>query len=451
MEEKPEKLSKEMREKVEKSYSLNYENEIPEDQINRIETNEYPDASTKSKSFKDKINSNSKLSNYGTKYDEDGIDRPIKSNLENQFEISEESNYSDKEMKEIYTNKLIDLNKKIEDYEEKYKKVEEFSKELEDRNTELLKKQRKYEESTLELEYRVEALEESKNEYQDKSKKLQEAREQLLNLTKEIEEKKKEIETKENNLLKMQKTLEKNKYELEKERIDFNKQKLELEFDLKSNKLESEVLASDNNKYYLKIPQDQELVKKEKKFEGKSELLFRILKNLSNEGYFQSTFLIDSKGMMISEYCEDSKDNTGIGAMFSLISTSVLRTIKSLNLQELNYFKLSSTNGDFMINNINISGYERNFILLSYFDNSTPTFSKSKKLNKKMVRNLIKSIKKDFKFITEENEISWVFDNLHNKIKFLKEKFQTASTDLQEIRFNKIKESSIKIRELFEN
>ena len=94
-------------------------------------------------------------------------------------------------------------------------------------------------------------------------------------------------------------------------------------------------------------------IKEEAKEEkGRSEILGEILSNLINEGYFLSSFVIDSNGMLISEYYNKELNAIAVGAMFSLVCTNILRTVKNLDLNKLEYFKLSSSNGEFLLKHI---------------------------------------------------------------------------------------------------
>ncbi|MFX1269118.1 MAG: hypothetical protein ACFFAK_14255, partial [Promethearchaeota archaeon] len=174
-------------------------------------------------------------------------------------------------------------------------------------------------------------------------------------------------------------------------------------------------------------------------------------KKLLQLGNFKSCFLIDGKGMLISEYCNVQLDTVAIGAMFSLICTSTLRAIKSLNLHELEYLKISSNNGEFIFKNINIKNYERNFILLAYYDESNSTVLNTKQnVNKKIIKKILKSTEKDFYKFGNWDNMSWIFDNLNDKINFLKKKYEMPREDLELIRINLLNRTSIKVKELFE-
>jgi predicted regulator of Ras-like GTPase activity (Roadblock/LC7/MglB family) len=362
--------------------------------------------------------------------------------------LSDAFKRSDGDLKKFYENKIEELNAKIVEYGERYQKLEEIAKIHEERNRALAEKRNEYEQIKAEFDTKVHMLEDSKKEFQDRNEKLQLVREQFVKLSKEFEEKKNELERKEKDLVRIEKSFENSKYELEKNKIDFKKEKLE--FELQRKEFERDTICKRQIEDSKRISDHNIVVEEEKKLTGKSELVHGILKNLCNEGLFQSCFLIDSKGMMISEYNDLELDTMAIGAMFSLISTSALRTVKSLNLQELTYFKLASSNGEFTCKCINISNYERTFILLTHHDKNTPSIPKSKKVSKKIIKQVIKSIKNDFSEFNQEDEISWVFDNLNDKIDFIKKKHETPNSDLELMRINKINESSIKIKELFE-
>jgi len=156
--------------------------------------------------------------------------------------------------------------------------------------------------------------------------------------------------------------------------------------------------------------------------------------------------------MLISEYSNKKLNTMAIGAMFSLVCTSLLRTVNSLSLQELEYFKLSSTNGEFILKNINLINYERNFILLANYDETNSSLPKlNQKLTKKSIKEILKSIKDDFHEYGNESKTSWVFDNLIEKVNFLKNKYTMVGGDLEAIRINLLNKVSIKIKHLFEN
>ena len=155
--------------------------------------------------------------------------------------------------------------------------------------------------------------------------------------------------------------------------------------------------------------------------------------------------------MIISEYSKTELDSLAVGAMFSLVCTTVLRTVQSLSLNELEYFKLSSLNGEFLLRNIEIKNYERNFILLAYYNESNSNIPVKKQvLSKKIIKKILKDLKRDFYDSRRGSGISWVFDNISEKLDFLKQKYNTIDGDIDLIRLNLVNKASIKIRELFE-
>lgn len=371
-----------------------------------------------------------------------------------------------KELESFHENKLKELEEKIRDYNERYNKLEKTIEEYDDRNHELVEKRKEYEErvkefeeksklmeeSKEELKQRVEQLEESKEEFADRGKKLQEAREQFMELSKQVEEKKIDLEKREIKLEKLQKILGKSKFDLERNKIEFEKNKLEFEISKSELEISTDALSAKEAPMKIKIEEDKSItVEKKVKKKGRAGILQDMLEELSYKGDFQSCFLIDGKGMLISEYSKKKLDEMAIGAMFSLVCTNILRTIRSLNLQELEYFKMASTNGEFMLKNINITNYERNFILLAHYtepDSILPDIKQ--KINKKAIKKILDSVKKDFNEFGKGTKISWVFDNLEDKVNFLKEKYKTPEKDIELIRRNLLNKTSIKIKELFE-
>ncbi len=356
----------------------------------------------------------------------------------------------DKELEIIYQNKLNELKEKIDNYNTRYQKLEETIQKYEDRDKQLVEKRKEYEDSINEFKQKSKSIEQSKEEFKDKSEKLKEAREHFLKLTRQVEEKKNDLEKKDKELMKLQWILEKNKYDLEKDKIDLEREKLEFEI-LRSDlvrKVKEGDLKNNNE-----ITKDKlSVIVEEKKLRGKAEFLRDLLEELTSDGIFQASFLIDDKGMIVSEDSNKLYDAMAIGAMFSLICTNALRTVNSLNLQELGYFKLSSTNGEFMAKNINLSNYERNLILLAYYDEDTLVNSKiGQKLSKKTINKIMKSIKEDFCEFGQGKEISWVFENLTNRINFLKQKYVSVGKDIEQKRIDSLNKTSIRIKEIFES
>ena len=345
------------------------------------------------------------------------------------------------ELESLQRNKIIDLEDKIEEYNERYDKLEKKTQEYEERNRALIEKRKEYGEKLRELDEKTKSLERSKNEFDEKTKKLDEAREWFKNLSISMEEKKIDIEKLELKLKKMERTLEKNKREIERKGIELEREKIDLERGI------------DSQKIWIKEPELKvdEITEKKEEEKGKVEILQDILQQLSYQGDFQSCFVIDGKGMIISEYSNTELNTLAIGAMFSLVSTALLRTVNSLNLHALKYFKMSSANGEFMLKNINISNYERDFIILAYYDESKSTIPKiDQKLTKSAIKPILKSLKKDLNEYSEGSKISWIFDNLIDRINFLKQKFYTTEADSEIIRRNLLNRASIKIKDLFE-
>ncbi len=357
------------------------------------------------------------------------------------------------ELKSIYEDKEKELQERIEEYKKRYDKLEDTIDKYEVRNKALIEKRKEYEESIKDFEHKTLALEKSSEDFKDKSDRLADARNQLIEISREGEVKKSEIEKREKKLTKFQRFLEEFKYQLDKSKIKFETERLE--FEKARTQLEIEAIEKD-----VKIEdselKDEEIRRatdeKQKKVEkGKAEILQEILQELLHEGNFQACFIIDGKGMLVSEHNKIKLNSVAIGAMFSLITTTVLRTINNLDLHELEYFKMSSANGEFMLKNINIANYMRNFILLAHYDQSNSFIPNIKnKLEKKTIDKILKSVKKDFYEFREGTKISWIFDNLTDKVNFLKQKYTIPEGDIEIIRINLLNKTAIKIKELFE-
>ena len=364
--------------------------------------------------------------------------------------VKEDSNEKLNELKNAYKNKIKEIAEKSREYRKKYTKLDELTNDYERRNSEMLEKRIEFENKIKEYEAKNQELEAFKEEFKNRNISLQEAREQFTRLSKQLEGKKNELEKREKKIDKLQQSLEKNRLELEKNKIELEKDKLDLEIEKSKNEEKDQILEISNKPLKKEKKRNIDIqLKNEPK--GKIELLEDLLRDMSSEGYFQSCFLIDNKGMLISEYSQIELDRIAIGAMFSLISTSALRTVDSLRLQELLYFKLASVNGEFMIKNILISNYPRNFILIAYYEKSdSQDFDLVQKIDKKTIKEILKNIKRDFYDFLDESKISWAFENIKEKIDFLKMKYKIPDSDLEIIRKNVLNKVALEIRKLFE-
>ncbi|MFW9867514.1 MAG: hypothetical protein ACFFEN_15575 [Candidatus Thorarchaeota archaeon] len=349
-----------------------------------------------------------------------------------------------------YRKKNKELKEKIVEYNDRYRVLEKRITEYEEKTSELIQKREEYDGSIKNYEDKNRLLDERNEEISIQIRKLQEAREKIMELSKQIEEKKIDLGKRESNLKKTEKDLEKIKFDLEKSKLEFEKNKLE--FEIGKSNLESEIGESDIASILRKGEETKQPIERERKRKsGKGEILQDLMLNLSQTGNFKSCFLIDGKGMLISEYSQVQLDPIAIGAMFSLIYTAILRAIKILNLYELEYFKISSINGEFILKNINILNYERNFILLAYYDDSNSTLPDSKQiLDKKIIKKILKNVKKDFYELGTGSKSSSIFENLNDRINFLKKKYTIPHEELEIARVHLLNETSVKIKDLFE-
>ena len=371
-----------------------------------------------------------------------------------------------RELELFHESRIKELEEQIKEYNTKYQKLEDKIQEYQDKNQGLIEKRIELEEVVKNFEEKTNLLEESRKEYNernqqlhgskeefsDRSMKLQEAREQFMNLSRQLEEKKIDLEKRENNIEKRRRNVNKEKFDFEKNKIDFEKTKLEYEMGKVDLEINLQKLDTKNyEKEFKKDEYNEIIVEKEKEARGKAEVLTDLLQQLLNEGGFNSCYLIDGKGMLISEISEAKFDTVAIGAMFSLMSTNLLRTVNSLDLLELKHFKFSSTNGEFMLRNISIMNYERNFILLAYYDESNSFIPKlEQNFDRKTMKRLVRSVKKDFYSFGNGKKISWILDNLVEKVNFLKQKSQMMERDIEVIRLDALSTTSNKIKGLFE-
>jgi len=371
-----------------------------------------------------------------------------------------------KELELFHQNKIKEIGEKIKEYNDKYQKLEEKIQETTDYNESLIEKRSEYgdtlkdfEEKTKQLddsrtEFREKTteLEESKEEVANRSVKLQEARNQFMDLSKKLEEKKIALNTRENDLEKMQRVMENKKFEVEKNKIEFDKAKLEFEIEKSDFESRSPSVDFEDYKEKQKAREESETkVEEKKEVKGKAEILKNLLQELMDEGGFNSCYLIDGKGMLISECSTTKFDTVAIGAMFSLMNTNLLRTVNSLDLLEFKHSTFSSASGEFMLKNISILNYERNFILLAYYEESNLFIPKLEQtLDKKTLKRIIKSVENDFNSYGDGEKISWILDSLVEKVNFLKQKSQMKERDVDAIRLDALNTISNKIKGLFE-
>ncbi|MHA1785000.1 MAG: hypothetical protein ACTSVE_07350, partial [Candidatus Helarchaeota archaeon] len=261
----------------------------------------------------------------------DDIDKATVINEENDVkELDAEEMDKDALYKKAYQDYLA----KIKEYEETIEKFNE--------------KKVYYDKTIREFQEKSKLLEESKKEFEDKTRKLELAREHFKLLSKQLEEKKEDIEKRDARLKRAESlienernNLEELRNKLEKTRVDLEKKLKEFEDQVRNKarkqKIINEDLITNIQKEALEMIQDKAVQFSQKEqSKGRAFVLEQLLDKLLTEGKFSSCYLIDEKGMIISEKVDDTLDSVAVGAMFSLISTSVLRTIKSLNLDSFN-------------------------------------------------------------------------------------------------------------------
>ena len=372
------------------------------------------------------------------KHDEEIIIQDSPAVVENELEYGEKDRIIGELSSTVneYSTRISELDEKMEFYKDLVENFEEKTNIMETSKTQ--------------FEERLKELDASRTEFEERGKKLEKARESFKQLSKNIEEKRNGLEQREKNLNQMQRKLDniKQRIETDSRNLDDKVLRSKKQKDRIINVPERMADISDIDHVSEDAWNETEIVQMER---GKVDVLQDILEELLFQGDFQSCFLIDGQGMIISEYSKTELDALAIGAMFSLVCNTVLRTIRSLSLSELEYFKLSSINGEFILRNIDIKNYERNFILLAYYNKSNSNIPiKRQNLSKKTIRKILKSVKKDFNESRKDSRISWIFDNLSDKIDFLKQKYNHFEGDINLIRLNLMNKASLKLRELFE-
>ncbi|MHA1283303.1 MAG: hypothetical protein ACTSVV_05225 [Promethearchaeota archaeon] len=397
-----------------------------------------------------KIDNLNELNEFSTSFTENNLDLN-EVNMKQKMILIEE-------LKQIFLNKIKTLEEKIKESENEKKELNEKKKEYENRIREYEEKINITEQKKEEFIEKSKELEIKKEEYQKSIEKLEKTREQFKELSKKLEEKKIILEEQEKRLFQLEKDLEIKKINIEKEQKQLDQLKIEIEkkvkkyslynrIRLKEPKLDSEYF--DNIDFILnKLRDDTE--KKKKK--GRIELIGDTLKELLEVGHFQSCFLIDGKGMIISDCMNEKQDAIAIGAMFSLIWTSLLRTINSLNLRKLEYFKMSSLGGQFLLKNIDVNNYERNLILLAYYDDSNKEKIERENIifKKRNLKKALKNFLKQEEFYKKSNVNVQLIDNLIENLNFLKNKLFFYNGDFDKVRIDSLNKIAIKIKEIFE-
>ncbi len=390
------------------------------------------------------------------------------------------------ELNSLYKEKLNELQEKIKEYEMEKKnfqlKKEDYDKmtiEFEEKTVLLEERRKEFEEKTVlleerrkEFEEKIYLMDEKKKELEERNNKLENARFQIKELSKELEKKKNELEQQLKKLFYREKELERMNLELKQEKAEFenikNKYfapvKKQLEKGKEIDAKEIIIPTLPLNELNLQLDQDKSTSQK-----GRAELLQDILQELSNRGNFQGCFLMDEKGMMISELSKIDMDRLAVGAMFSLICTTILRTVKSLNLHDLDYLKMRSLNGEFLLKNIELENYERNLILLCYYDNENDTISTissdyqqikefednknfPSKIKKRLIKKVLKKHLKDIFYLYQNQNIDENFFNfLIERINSIRKEFSNSlNLDINQIRIKALNNAYIIIKQIFE-
>ncbi len=94
--------------------------------------------------------------------------------------------------------------------------------------------------------------------------------------------------------------------------------------------------------------------------------LLNILKKLAKLGSFNKCVLSDEKGMVISEFGEQTLNKDTVGAMFALIHNVITRSIKNLNLADLDVLFLQTQQQMVFTTLFRIDHYERSLILTAF-------------------------------------------------------------------------------------
>ncbi|MHA1335661.1 MAG: hypothetical protein ACTSVV_04960 [Promethearchaeota archaeon] len=369
------------------------------------------------------------------------------------------------DLEKTYNDKINELNEKIKTYEinaeESLRKKEEFehlitefekkSELLENKKKEYESKINSLEEKREKLEQTIQSFENRKRELEKKNDELEKARKHFLEMMKNLEEKKTQLEILEYKLKQEKENLEFQKYELKKKSVGPKQQEKIKNFSKEITGIKKHIKKTLRVKEITNKLTEPKVNEMESISQlSKLEKLKKIFEDLIKDGNFESCLLIDNKGMLIAEYSKKELDSMAIGAMFSLISTSVYRAITSLKLHNLKYFKLASGNGEFLFKTIELENYDRNFILIVFYEKSELGMRNlGENINRKLIRSILKIMKKEFKRYMKNSKSLDAFKLLDEKLNILKEKYKMLSTDIAIIRKNLLDDASMKIKEIF--
>lgn len=119
----------------------------------------------------------------------------------------------------------------------------------------------------------------------------------------------------------------------------------------------------------MQIEKNTEVIKRKNLHQkkGKYQRLEQLFKDALIEGNFESLFLMDNEGLMISEYSRSSINEKALSALFSLVQNSIMRALDAIDADKLHYVKISIESGEFLIRNIDIENYNKSFILVVFY------------------------------------------------------------------------------------
>ncbi len=175
----------------------------------------------------------------------------------------------------------------------------------------------------------------------------------------------------------------------------------------------------------MQVEKNTKIVKKKSydHSQGKYNLLEELFKKMLVEGNLASIFLMDSEGLMISEYSTYDFNKKALSAVFSLVQNSIMRALDAIGANNLDYVKISVESGVFLIKDFEIKNYNKSFILVFFYHsdkNGTgykPEVSRLKSITsqvtnffKNMVKILIKKDEaynsKNTRFLNSNTEIN---------------------------------------------
>lgn len=173
----------------------------------------------------------------------------------------------------------------------------------------------------------------------------------------------------------------------------------------------------------MEIEENTEVLEKKNLHQkkGKYQRLEQLFRKTLIKGNFESLFLMDNEGLMISEYSKSSNNEKALSALFSLVQNSIMRALNAINADKLHYVKISIESGEYLIRNIDIKNYNKSFILVTFYkfeNNERDITNKAEVANKKsLFKRVIDTIMNYIRSLFRTNSVEISLGNNYPKNK----------------------------------